>query len=146
MAVDDNDRGYLVDGPLVVAPTCGRSDDDCDPGDALISGVIRFDESCSFVDSYRGDSSLDDAATDGQTFALLWMHGVEWDASIEAVRVAPDIVVRDGDVVDVGGGGGDLDNLEYWYPGTEVPARLSECASQEGVSGFWIGSAVPRSP
>jgi hypothetical protein len=144
-AVTD-DSGYRVDGPLVVAPACGRSDGDCDPGDALISGVIRFDGSCTFVDSFRGDDSVDDAAAGGPTVAVLWMHGAEWDASVDAVRVAPDVVIRDGDVVDVGGGDGSLDNLEYWYPGVEVPARLVECASEAGVSGFWIGSAALRSP
>ena len=144
-AVTD-EPGYRVDGPLVVAPACGRSGDDCDPGDALLSGVIRFDGSCSFVDSFRGDDSVDDAAAGGPIVALLWMHGAEWDASVDAVRVAPDVVIRDGDVVDVGGGGGSLDNLEHWYPGIEIPAQLAECASEAGVSGFWIGSAVPRSP
>ena len=72
------------------------------------------------------------------------MHGVEWNDAADAAEVSPGVLVRDGDVVDVGGGGGEFENLAVWYPNDEVPGQLGECVSRAGARGFWIGQGARK--
>ena len=128
----DDGSGYVVDGPLVMTPECPLPEPNgCDPGDALLEGVLRFDASCAFVEG------------DGWRYAMLWDHGVSWDEAQQVLITSDGELMRSGDAIASGGGEGTPANLALIYSDAVLPSALEDCASQPGTSGFWIGYASP---
>jgi hypothetical protein len=121
--------GYLVDGPLVIAPECVTTAErlDCDGGDALLEGVLHIEDGCAFVDG----------GADHAYYTVVWDSGTTWDEATAEVVTVNGERVGDGGFVSLGGGESSNANMSVLYPGIEPPPHLGACASREGVVGFW---------
>ncbi len=117
--------GYKLIGPLLTAPRCELADSsDCDPGDALFQGKLVHEDGCLFIEA--GDLRL----------AVLWPWGTVWQEKPEAV-VTEGAQYLVGHDIEIGGGGQNIDNLTDFYPASDPPTELLDCASTPGAQGFW---------
>ncbi len=118
---------YQVSGPVVAAPTCGRADGDCDPGDAGYAlAEVRIEDGCVFLRT----------KADGRSVAVLWPTGTTSDPTSADVVLPDGEPVGNGDLVDAGGGEGSEATLATFYPGLDVPPMLLACAGRDGIDGF----------
>ncbi|MDJ0770896.1 MAG: hypothetical protein QNJ12_19035 [Ilumatobacter sp.] len=123
---------YTIDGPLIVEPRCADFGDGCEFEDGMAVGPLRLVERCSFIEGEDGDLTL-----------LIWPVGTEWAG--DSIRVG-DQRLRDGDMIDVGGGGGEKSKLRFTYPDAEILDEVGRCLAIGGGDLWHVTSAEVANP